>query len=451
VSILQSGGLAANADILAWFHGNLTLNTSIIVCARGLNQSTAACSPPCKLGAACYYQAFDQPLPDGSPLKLQIIDPGAKSVLVDTQIDSGKCTMILPCDLPVNNTTVYGQGASIKIALTSGCTIEVDPTTVQGGTPPALNSGQTLAPTSTAVTYTGTLNDPTADNPTTFKPTSVTQVYRSNLVDVQTAMEGVPADGSKCSASKNAETCNGVTIHAHNIIPNPHFSQFFYKQAFDPNGNAQVIQMAGVGSQCGGTGDPSVLPSVPGGHIFVQQHPGACSNSTADRGNPDWVPDAPAPENNESNPNYVASPFYPGYNIITDKNGDGVTMYDSPAFGLADERAALNGFSRVLFQGRTFVISQGSVVACVDWTLQHGVNLSELPAPRVKGVPSSPNTDIDYSGPYSNVQITIFSPPLTQMPSPFSQILEEYSTPDPIEQSLADSGQSVMPPARTGP
>ena len=61
-------------------------------------------------------------------------------------------------------------------------------------------------------------------------------------------------------------------------------------------------------------------------------------------------------------------------------------MYDSPAFGLADERAALNGFSRVLFQGRTFVISQGSVVACVDWTLQHGVNLSELPAPRIKGV-----------------------------------------------------------------
>ena len=257
VSILQSGGLAANADILAWLHGNLTLNTSIIVCARGLNQSTAACSPPCKLGAACYYQAFNQPLPDGSPLKLQIIDPGAKNVLVDTQIDSGKCTMILPCDLPVNNTTVYGKGASIRIALTSGCTIEVDPTTVQGGTPPALNSGQTLAPASTAVTYTGTLNDPTAGNPTTFKPGSVTQVYSSNLVDVQTAMEGLAADGSKCNASKNAETCNGITIHAHAIIAKPHFSQFFYKQAFDQNGNAQVIQMAGVGSQCG---EPGTLP-----------------------------------------------------------------------------------------------------------------------------------------------------------------------------------------------
>jgi hypothetical protein len=128
------------------------------------------------------------------------------------------------------------------------------------------------------------------------------------------------------------------------------------------------------------------------------------------------------------NPYAAASPEYPGH-IIVDSNGDGTTMTDEPHFGTYNTLAAQKGFTQVVFQGRTFVLSNGQVLACVDWTRQHNVSQN------------------DWSGTYTGVRVTTFNPPLTKLPQPFPMVLDEYNLPDAVGQSMLDTGESYLPPA----
>ncbi len=128
------------------------------------------------------------------------------------------------------------------------------------------------------------------------------------------------------------------------------------------------------------------------------------------------------------NPYAAASPEYPGH-IIVDSNGDGTTMTDEPHFGTYNTLAAQKGFTQVVFQGRTFVLSNGQVLACVDWTRQYNVSQN------------------DWSGTYTGVRVTTFNPPLTKLPQPFPMVLDEYNLPDAVGQSMLDTGESYLPPA----
>ncbi len=219
----------------------------------------------------------------------------------------------------------------------------------------------------------------------TFAPTSATQIYPSSMVEVQTAMTGTQGARKCDDGGPRHETCNGITVHANANIPNARFAQFFYREAYD-NSNHLVAKIL--------NGDPGCKPDI--------TIPQRCYPTSVTTKN--WITDtATAP-----------SPYYTSTNTITDCNGS--TMFDSPTF--LDTLG--NTISKWVFHGKDFVISNGSVVASVDWTLEHNASDPQF-----------------YTGTYTSVTISILQPPLSQLPAPFPTVLQKASIRNPLGPNAA--------------
>jgi hypothetical protein len=412
VSIQNSPGVpdtGGHCIICGLVVGNLTaVEPNLVICLTptGAPGGQTACSDICAPGHDCKKPFFMGLTGSNRSVHVKVFDndkEGKVQKLAEfDESDAAQCTAAQPCK--VNDSDDQSAGTLVSFEFGD------DPCTL----PPAGAANTVTAATSQAPkTFSGPVLG--SKNAVTFKPTNTTQVYNSNVIEVQTGMSGAQGNGN-CDALK---TCNGITIHASAGLKDVHFVQFFYRQAYDVNGNLRdVTSMNG-----GGINGKCVL--------FSPQSPQNCYETTVDARAPNWVPDA-------GNRSPVASPYYTPDDVINDSNGDGVTMFDTPTFD--DQVGFDNHLIRWVFQGRDFVMSNGSVIACVDWTLQHGVNMMSPPA-----------TETGYVGPYSNVRIVVLNTPASKLPAAFAKALDAYDIPDPIAQYLLDSGQSVVAPEPAGP
>jgi len=379
--------------------GSLTaILPNLQICARpqGSDLSQRVCTTVCKPGHQCMDQPLFGVVPAG-PLTVNVrnVDQKGPDGTMPNGVTMGNwdiqnpanCTDANPCGEDTNP-LVYGKDASgnplqVKIAFNIGANC-AQPNATPGS--PVTLEGPNLGPTRGVDTFTPT--------------PGATQVYPSSVVDVQTVMMGTQGARPKCDEGtqghegclieipqcalygKLKESCNGITLHVGASVPNVHFVQFFYKVLKGTN-NQPIPYRVRYG--------------LPGCMIDIR-HPQSCYDMF--EGN--WIPDAAAAPN----------PYYSVTDTVVDCHG--WTMFDSPTF---DD--SLKDVTAWVFHGKDFVISNGSVVATVDWTLNHATN-----------------TGKDYSGPYT-VNITPANPPFTVLPSPILGVATKYQLNSPVGPNAA--------------
>jgi hypothetical protein len=138
-------------------------------------------------------------------------------------------------------------------------------------------------------------------------------------------------------------------------------------------------------------------------------------------------------------------------NAVTLGNGtqknDGSTMFDTPTFAdqirVDPSNPNVAKVSHWEFHGKDFVLSGCDVVATVDWTLEHFAPGYNPQNPALKDY--VPQTNVGYSGVYTSVTITDWSPPLPALPDSFTKVLADYNIDSVSAQGCKSQAETSQP------